>query len=154
MPRLGHRLLFACLHTPELRGLVSGALLEAAIRRDEQRFRDASDDKLARKLGTKFKGDPARAFAAYPLLNVWGEWGRMLGNTEPPPMGQEQLLFAYERAACVPDLGMRAFEPASSRGGVGVGAALRDSVNGITNKSALAHEEATEENSASRDDSL
>ena len=47
LPRLGHRLLFACFFDSDLRSLVSAELLEAAIRRDEQRFRDASDARLS-----------------------------------------------------------------------------------------------------------
>ena len=111
LPRLGHRLLFACQQQTELRSLISSELLEAAIRRDEQKFRDASDDKLAAKPGRKYKGDPARAFAAYPLMDVFGEWVKLLGNTEAPAVAPEQLLFAHERAAVAPDLGMRTFEP-------------------------------------------
>ena len=76
LPRLGHRLLFACFFESDLRSLVSAELLEAAIRRDEQRFRDASDARLSGST-TKYKGDPERAFAAYPLLDVFGAWGEM-----------------------------------------------------------------------------
>ena len=120
LPRLGHRLLFACrwhatssacnFFDSDLRSLVSAELLEAAIRRDEQRFRDASDARLSGS-STKYKGDPERAFAGYPLLDVFGDWGGLLGNVEPPPVRPEQLLFGHERAACVPDLGTPAFEP-------------------------------------------
>lgn len=111
LPRLGHRLLLACQQQTELRSLISSELLEAAIRRDEQKFRDASDDKLAAKPGRKFKGDPARAFSGYPLMDVWGEWVQLLCNTEAPSVAPEQLLFAHERAAVAPDLGVRTFEP-------------------------------------------
>ena len=76
LPRLGHRLLFACFFDSDLRSLVSAELLEAAIRRDEQRFRDASDARLSGST-TKYKSDPERAFAAYPLLDVFGAWGEM-----------------------------------------------------------------------------
>ena len=110
LPRLGHRLLFACFFDSDLRSLVSAELLEAAIRCDEQRFRDASDARLSGN-SAKYKGDPERAFAGYPLLDVFGDWGGLLGNVEPPPVRPEQLLFGHERAACVPDLGTPAFEP-------------------------------------------
>ena len=120
LPRLGHRLLFACrwhatssacnFFDSDLRRLVSAELLEAAIRRDEQRFRDASDARLSGS-STKYKGDPERAFAGYPLLDVFGDWGGLLGNVEPPSVRPEQLLFGHERAVCVPDLGTPAFEP-------------------------------------------
>lgn len=110
LPRLGHRLLFACLFEESLRSLVSAELIEAAIRRDEQRFREASDAKLSGSIN-KYKGDPDRALAGCGLMEVFGDWGGLLGNVERPPVKHEQLLFAHERAACAPDLGTPAFEP-------------------------------------------
>jgi len=114
LPRLGHRLLFACFFDSDLRSLVSAELLEAAIRRDEQRFRDAIPNaRLSSSSSStkKYKGDPERAFAGYPLMDVFGDWGGLLGNVEPPSVRPEQLLFGHERAVCVPDLGTPAFEP-------------------------------------------
>ena len=43
LPRLTHRLVLVCAFEVKLQILISADLLEAAIRRDEQRFREAND---------------------------------------------------------------------------------------------------------------
>ena len=94
LPRLGHRMLLACrvpVATPvglrkrvSLRTATTDKLLEAAICREEQAYREAR----AAETDTR---------ALWPLLPVFDEWGQLFNAMEPPALEPEQLLFVSQR---------------------------------------------------------
>jgi hypothetical protein len=88
----------------QLRLASTGTLIEAAIRRGERRFRELRVDRRKDSEG-------AAADEVYPLIDVFGDWGEMFGVVEPPPLPDEQLLFARERATLVSPLSSPVFEP-------------------------------------------
>jgi hypothetical protein len=88
----------------QLRLASTGTLIEAAVRRGERRFRELRVDRRKDSEG-------AAADEVYPLIDVFGDWGEMFGVVEPPPLPDEQLLFARERATLVSPLSSPVFEP-------------------------------------------
>lgn len=67
-------------------------LIEGAIRREELRYRQSRDTAMR----AAADGPPLDVFS---LVDIFGEWGRFVGKSEPPSLPMRQLLFADERAA-------------------------------------------------------
>ena len=97
LPRMPHRLLLACRacgDSPQahaLKLLANEAVTDAAIRREEHEYREKrasappDDATLA-----------ATAAGAFPLIDVFSEWHRIICSSEAPSLPPEQILFAAE----------------------------------------------------------
>ena len=113
LPRVANpRLIAACRnfglpndHSPcaaALRSAASDAVLEASIRREENRYR-------ARRSAGNDEG--ADEVCACPLIECFsGDWGELLSATVPPSLPPKQQIFAHERAYCAAPLGTPALE--------------------------------------------
>ena len=113
LPRINPRLLVCCqkyrlphAHSSSaiaLRSAATAALLDAAIRREEDRYRAlraAASDKAA-------TDEDAERLA---LIDVHSDWGQYLSTSSPPSLPSASLLFSHDRALAAEPLGAPVFE--------------------------------------------